>query len=291
VRIDTNVPGTQWAIQEMQVVAGDYKLWIDGDLEGTDTRSNTGFGWVDRVGQDLIGHISEVLIFDGALSSDDRQGVGAYLADKYGIASSYTGGFGVDFGNVQVDAGATLLNSGSGALSVNNVAGGGTIQGDVIVRGDLAPGDSVGSLDFDGNLTLEDGAGYLWELGGTTSGLPGAGVAYDSVPVVSDLTFDGAWTLVLQDADGSADPGDLFYLFTGFSGSAGNFTPLLDAGMVDLSRWDLSNVSFGIDPDGLYMTGLSVEPASTGIIPEPSTLALLALSLPGLMFYNRRRSR
>ena len=36
-----------------------------------------------------IGDIAELLVFDNALSTADRNAVGVYLADKYGITTAY----------------------------------------------------------------------------------------------------------------------------------------------------------------------------------------------------------
>ncbi len=116
-----------------------------------------------------------------------------------------------------------------------------------------------------------------------------AGVDYDTISVTGELTTEPGWTLTLMDDGGSADPADIFYLFEDFTGHVGEVEPLLDTSMVDLSDWDISGVTFGIDatdPNNqmLFMTGLSV-------VPEPSTALLALIGLLGLLGCGRRRRR
>ena len=53
--------------------------------------------------------------------------------------------------------------------------------------------------------------------------------------------------------------------------------------MID-SGWIVSDLAFGVDAGGLYMTGLA-------IIPEPVTMLAVALSAAGLGGYIRKRRR
>ena len=195
----------------------------------------------------------------------------------------------LDYGNLIVDGGAMLLNTSGAVLGFNDVSGGGRVDSSVQVRGDASPGDSVGRLTVTGDLGVADGAGLLWELGGSGAV---AGVDYDTINVSGALTMDGDWMLKLLDAGGSANPGDMFYLFGGFTSQSGTIIPMVDPSMVDPARWDLSGLTFGTDQTGLYMTGLSVRPGGPiGDIPEPMTMLAVGLGLTALGGYIRRRRK
>lgn len=51
-----------------------------------------GIGWSMFATREYIGHIAEVVLFNRALDTTDHNAVGAYLAEKYAIASAYAGG-------------------------------------------------------------------------------------------------------------------------------------------------------------------------------------------------------
>jgi hypothetical protein len=172
------------------------------------------------------------------------------------------------------------LSGAPGGFSFNSLAGDGAINGSLAARSGLAPGDSVGTLDVTGDLTLGNGAVYQWESG------PGGN---DVVNVSGTLTL-GDWTVALIDQGGEARVGDPLALFTGFSSVV----------------WDPSRVSFDLSAapawgeftnpaslqvvhlfdgplgEGLYLTGLQTAP-------EPSTIVLTALGLLGLGLLRRRR--
>jgi len=186
----------------------------------------------------------------------------------------------LDYGNLVVDAGATLVNAAGGTLSFNDVSGGGTIQSDIEIRGTASPGDSPGDLTVTGDLTMADRSSLAWELG------PGGG---DTLDVGGALTFAGDWSLVLKDLGGAADLLDKFYLFAGFTGHSGIIVPTVDPGMVG-PNWDVSGLIFDVDGGGLYMTGLSVTPGVT-VIPEPMTMLAVGLGIASLGGYVRKRRR
>jgi len=102
--------------------------------------------------------VAEVLVFDRVLTSEERNKVGGYLAGKYGIASSYTGGFAQDFCNLHVDSGATVRNTGIAVAGFGEITGAGTITSDVSVDSLLAPGSGIATLTVDGDVMFETGA-------------------------------------------------------------------------------------------------------------------------------------
>ncbi len=89
VALTSTRPATSWAIQEMQVKVGAYRLWLDGAVAVENADPDLGFGVYDCIGQDFGGDIAEAIVYDDVLSDADHHVVGGYLAWKYGIASSY----------------------------------------------------------------------------------------------------------------------------------------------------------------------------------------------------------
>lgn len=178
-----------------------------------------------------------------------------------------------------VESGATL--GGNGAIGLASGAAV-TFQGGAF----LAPGTSPGKLAVDGDLTLADGSTYVWELGDDRdANRLERGEDYDVVDLTGTLQL-GDWTLALVDAGGEARAGDKLYLFTGFTDleTLGNVTFDLSQAPAWLEFTRPGDLRIDRDSVGLYLSGLQS-------VPEPSTLALAALSLAGLAVFVRRRTR
>jgi len=166
--------------------------WNGNNITGNATGGNDRIGQLalggyGGIGETSRGDVAEVLIFDRVLNAAELNNVGGYLANKYGLSSSYTGYLGTpDLGNVTLGAGSTLrLNDdGSGQAQFTSITAGNaaTIQGHPTLTGDLRPGASPGTLNVIGNLTLAAGSTYHWEHDGTTG---------DMVNVTGNLTTLG----------------------------------------------------------------------------------------------------
>ncbi len=283
---------------------GQQAIFINGALDNA-TTGHAAFQGNDTIrigrwggGNYFDGVIDEAAFFNRALT--DAEIAALYAAGpvvpgnqtyysnlvKRGLGTLTLGGNNTYNGTTTVEAGTLLVNgttSGQGNYAVWSGAilgGTGSIGlapgGSVTFQGGsfLSPGTSPGTLTILGDLVLEDGATYLWELG------PGA---YDSVALTGTLTL-GNWILRIMDDGGTARESDKFYLFTGVTVDdvIGSITPTIDWSLAPLwaQNTDPADIVFDIDDIGLYMTGL----AST---PEPATLTLLALG--GLALLRRRR--
>lgn len=202
--------------------------------------------------------------------------------------NTYTGTTSVNAGTLVLSttgtnniAGSTVLHVDSaGTLDVSNVSGSGgfhlvsgqTLKGSGTIEGIftvgsgavLAPGNSPGTLTFNDNLTLAAGSTSNFEVNGLTSGL------YDLVQSGGGsqlVSFGGTLNLVFQEGFASAGTIKIF----DFEGYVGSF-----------SEVNTSGLASGFTATFDTATG------EITVVPEPSSYALLGLSL-GLMLWRRVR--
>ncbi len=153
--------------------------------------------------------------------------------------------------------------------SEGSLTGNGTIQGisgantTLTVNGEIAPGNSIGTINVTGDLLSGPNAVFNFEIAGVSS--------FDQLNISGIAQFGGILNVVFLD-DYAPDIGDRFDLFD-FATSSGSFTlNLADLGEGKL--WDIS---------GLYTNG------TLEVVPEPSALVLLGISVVGLGLRLRRR--
>lgn len=150
------------------------------------------------------------------------------------------------------------------------VTGSGTIDGNLLVGGNLAPGNSPGTLTLtNDNLVLGSASTGTFELGGT------APAAYDRVVGISSLTLDGIITVSYTG---------------GFNPTAGNSFDLFDFATVDSSGFNVATdlVLPGLDSNLSWDTSSFTTSGVIAVVPEPSVSLLGAVALLGLL--RRRRS-
>ena len=82
--MDSNIPSTSFSVLVWQMVPGDYSIHVNGTNKGTSTSTLLPEAF-DKVGNDLIGHIAEVVAYDRGLSDGVRQKLEGYLAHKWGL--------------------------------------------------------------------------------------------------------------------------------------------------------------------------------------------------------------
>ena len=185
-------------------------------------------------------------------------------------------------GAVVIAAGGTfdLLAAGTAIAStwtVNDtasVSGIGTFMGDMTLESGaiIAPGMSAGTLTIDGNLTMDNGSIYQYEidLGGST---------FDSIVVTGDLIANGTQVLQFsQIGGGGVGSTDEFLLMT-VDGTLINGLPSFEFVGQGFSFDNASIFQVG---SGIYLTGV------VSFVPEPSSFMLLGL---GLLAVVRRRRR
>lgn len=136
----------------------------------------------------------------------------------------------------------------SGLLSVNGTltspavtvaAGGtlggtGTVVGAVTVNGNIAPGNSIGTLNITGNYTQATGSTYTPEVSTTAS---------DLINITGTATIQGGTTVSVLAAPGLYTVGQRYTILTAAGGVTGTYTTLTDnAPFVDFTlAYDLNN--------------------------------------------------
>jgi autotransporter-associated beta strand protein len=198
--------------------------------------------------------------FAGAIS-----GVGGSLV-KTGSGILTLSGDNTYTGDTSVNVGTLLVNGSLAADSAVSVAasatlgGAGTINGSVTIDANafLAPGASIGTL-FTGATTIN--GTYLVEINGT---------AADMLDVTGALTLDAASMLSV-----SGNLTETVYVIAEYDSRSGMFGAIAGADGYDV----------------VYDYGTSQNQIALVAVPEPGTLALLAVGLLGLIAYAWRKRK
>jgi autotransporter-associated beta strand protein len=144
-------------------------------------------------------------------------------------------------GTTTVNAGTVLINgnnsNATGSVTANllgTLGGTGVIGGPATINGKLAPGTSIGTLRFNGNLTFAPGAMAAFEISKSP-------FTNDLAMVASNLNFNGTLD-VLNTSIEVLEAGDHFQLFSAVS-YTGSFTsyelPALEEGLA----WNVSQLA------------------------------------------------
>ena len=190
-------------------------------------------------------------------------------------ASTYTAG-------TRVYAGTLLVNNasgsatGTGAVQVDagaRLGGSGIVSGATTVDGILSPGNSIGTLTINSNVTWNFNNAWVWELG--TAGVDKANFGTSDMLTIAGNFVEGTGTNFTFDFANTGGVG--WYRLANWTGTSG----------FDGTEFVATNLGSGLsgafvkDPNALYLN----------VIPEPSTWGLVLLSLAGLLVFRGGRIR
>jgi fibronectin-binding autotransporter adhesin len=251
-------------------VGGEKSLIFTGDASLGATRTLT----VDT-GSTVAGAIVE---FSGAISGTGfgitKEGAGTLVLSG---TNSYTGATTVSTGTMVVNGNISTSTS----LTVESGAtlGGDGSVGSAIISGSLAPGNSIGTLTAEGNVTWNSSVDNAWvfELGLASLDLATAGLGSDN-----DLL------LIAAGGDFLKGSGTSFTFDFANTGAVGWYKLVDWDGTTDFSNTDFvaSNLDTGLSATFTVDAGTSA--LYLNVIPEPS--AALLGGLGALVLLRRRRT-
>ena len=245
-----------------------------GTGENVMTLNNiTGSGTVTGTGKDLILNNNEDSIFTGTITAQNIEVTGAGTLK-----------FANESGN--------SVNALSFTVANDRFDLKGAMTGDLIIEPgcSFSPGNSVGTADITGNVIMMDGGKIIFEFS------PYNENDYDVLTIVNDPTAGDHFTFT-----GNKSTIELFFEGDDASLWAAALEEDLNDGYKlvsdefftagDYSNWLTNDYGlFGLQgrTDGLYLiAAASPEPGSG--VPEPSTWALLALGVAGLIYVRKRK--
>ncbi len=222
-------------------------------------------------------------VFGGTIQT----GVGSTLSlTKSGAATLNLTAANTYTGTTQVTAGTLLVNNTAGSatgsgqvvVSANAVLGGeGIIAGATIIDGSLRPGNSIGTLTVQNNVTWNSGDDWVFELGSAAPDFASAqgGSSTQDMLSISGNLLEGSGTGFTFDFAGTGEAG--WYKLVDWTS-----TTTFDA-------TDFSGVNLGSGLSvGTFVIDGTTSALYVQIVPEPSMSLLVTMGLVGLMVFRRR---
>lgn len=248
-------------------------------LEGTGDSIITGTG---DIGSNILSvNQTSDTAFAGALQNN------VSLA-KSGSGTLTLSGTHTTEGSFEVSGGTLAITgtkSGLGDVTVSSggiLGGGGIISGATTIAagGVLAPGNSPGSLEFTGDLTLDADSSSVFQLAGTAFAL-NATEEYDRVKVTGLTTLAGTLSVSLIDGF-TLGANQMFGIVDATGGRTGTFSGLSEGAIVmSAGGYDLRITYQGdVGDEDLALTGGQDVVLYT--IPEPATVGVILLGLVGM---------
>ncbi len=211
-----------------------------GSLSGSSGTSLRGASSSDVATTFLIGGNNASTTFSGLITNGNNAARSIAITKQGTGTLTLTGANGY-FGATTISTGKLLVNGNqsyaTGAVTVATTAilgGSGNIGGNTIVTGTLAPGTSIGTLTFNGNLTFNSGSRAQFEISRNP-------LTNDQVVVLGNLVRGGTLE-VFNTSIELLEAGDNFRLFDApnLTGSFAAYNlPALDDGLI----WNTSQLA------------------------------------------------
>ncbi len=193
---------------------------------------------------------------------------------EIGAGSDFLAGPGGSAQYIQTAGGTTLLNGRLYAASLDlagTLSGSGELHAATLLRGELNPGSSPGTVTIFGDMTLTDSSVLDFEVASTSS--------YDRLVVNGSLVLDGIFNLSAIDGY-TPHAGDVFDLISWTGSASGAFDAIY------LPSFAGYRFVYELDSNDFLV---HVEQAGDGVVPEPSTFVIAGLGLLALGAKLRRR--
>ncbi len=214
-----------------------------------------------RASGSIIGPVDAAgtLIFDRPDSVDFAGSIsGAGTVRQSGSGTmNLTGNSGGFAGITIVEAGTLAVNGSLGGalemLAGGRLQGSGTV-GNSIIRGTIAPGNSIGTLNVTGNISFT--AGSIYEVEADAAGQA------DRINATGGATLDGGTVQVLAEA-GNYAPRTSYTILTADGSISGTFTGGVTSNLAFLDpslSYDANNVYLRLTRNDISFAGIGVTP-------------------------------
>ncbi len=249
--------------------------------------------------------INNVLSGNGGLTKSGSGVLTLNAANSYSGNTTVTGGTLLlaasatinDTPVIQVQAGATMdasaVTGGFTLKSGQTLQNGGTFTGSLTALdgSTYAPGNSPGIATQAGNLALNTGSTFQWELVANSAALPGTN--FDQTQFTSGgLTIQSGVIADLVFSSGSVNWNDEFWdsnqSWTLFTGASSRDTVLGIFGPMNISL-DSQDQNFSVTGGSFNFSTSGNDVLLNYVIPEPSSMALLAITFMATTVFRRRR--
>lgn len=255
------------------------------NLAGGEINNTGGAIIASQIQNDAGGLISGRGVFQagGGIVNEGTIAMSASVSDFFGDVENAAGGVIISTGDGTITFHDDVVHNGteirtaagSNTVFLGSLTGAGAFTGlgDVLVEGDLQPGNSPAAVSFAGNLTLGQSASTEIELGGLNVG------EFDQLLIDGDFDVDGNLSVSL--IDGFELAANQQFLIADVGGVlSGQFSGLDEGDAVGIfggHELFVTYEGFGGNGIGLFTT-----------VPEPSSLVML--SIAAITVIGRRKS-
>ena len=227
------------------------------------------------VASDSLNVTSQVTGFSGGLT---KSGAGTLTLSH--ATNGYTGNTSVNAGKLVVNG--SISTSPLTTVQIGATLGGTGTVGAATINGSLAPGNSIGTLNAQGDVTWNDNDAWVFELGSAASTLALA----NSLPSNNDLlNITGAGNDFLK---GNTTDNLFTFNFAG-TGATGWYKLVDWTSTTTFVAGDFNTLNLGTGLTGSFTVDSDTSALYLNVVPEPNVAALLG-GLGTLMLLRRRRS-